>query len=139
MSGDSSKLYTLQVLALATSLAKWPLDPGMPFQGRARSPSCGSALSLSLALDKGGLIVAIGVAAQACAVGQASAALFAQAATGRSRDQIAAACTAIELWQLGSGTLPDWPGLGTLAAARDYPARHGAMLLAWRASLDALP
>ena len=34
---------------------------------------------------------------------------------------------------------PGWPGLDALAAARAYPARHGAILLAWRAALEALP
>jgi len=42
-------------------------------------------------------------------------------------------------WLGGAGQMPDWPGLAAIAAARDYPARHGAILLPWRAALDALP
>lgn len=45
---------------------------------------------------------------------------------------------AIEGWLESGQNLPDWPGFGSLSAARAYPARHGAILLAWDAALDAL-
>jgi hypothetical protein len=38
----------------------------------------------------------------------------------------------------GEGSLPDWPGLATIAAARDYPGRHGALMLPWTAALQLL-
>lgn len=138
MSGGASKLYTAEVLGLATRLAGYPLDPGAPHQGRARSASCGSSLSLSLNLDAAGRIAALGVAAQACAVGQASAAIFAEAALGKSASDIAEAQAAISAWLAGDDEFPAWPGLQSIAAARDYPGRHGAILLPWRAALDAL-
>jgi NifU-like protein involved in Fe-S cluster formation len=34
--------------------------------------------------------------------------------------------------------MPDWPGIDLIAVARDYPARHGAIMLAWEAALSAL-
>ena len=72
-------------------------------------------------------------------MGQASAAIFAEAATGQDRAAIAAALAAIQAW-LGEGAeLPDWPGLGAIAAAQAYPGRHGAILLPWKAALEALP
>lgn len=139
MSASGSKLYTPEVLALATSLASWPHDPEMPLQGRARSQSCGSTLVMSLRTDGEGAIAQLGLAAQACAIGQASAAVFAQEAIGKPRDEIAAMATAIEHWLSGHGAMPDWTGLTVLAEARHFPARHGAMMLPWRAALDALP
>jgi NifU-like protein involved in Fe-S cluster formation len=135
----AAALYTPQMLALATSLADWPLDYAMPFQGRARSPACGSTLEVSLALDDAGRITRLGLRAQACAVGQAGTALFAAAAPGHNRAELAAAAEAIAGWLHGDGALPGWPGLEAIAAARAFPARHGAILLAWQAALDALP
>lgn len=135
---SAARLYTPEVLALATSLAAWPPDPAMPFQGAGRSPSCGSTLALSLTTDKADRICAIGIRAQACAIGQASAALFAAGAIGRTRDDIALSATALVRWLAGEGPLPDWPGLEAIAAAAAFPARHGAILLAWNAALDAL-
>jgi NifU-like protein involved in Fe-S cluster formation len=133
------KLYTPVVLSLATQLSRWPHDPEMPLQGRARSPSCGSVLAMSLALDDEGAIERVGVAAQACAIGQASAAIFAEAARGQGRAKLQTALTAIEAWLKGEGPQPDWPGLSAIAAAKDYPARHGSVLLPWKSALDALP
>lgn len=135
---STARLYTPQVLALATQLAERPFDPAMPRRGQARSTSCGSTLDLSLATDAGGRITGLGIRAQACAIGQAGAAIFAGAAQGRDAAQVAAALTAIERWLRDDGDLPDWPGLAAIAGARAHPARHGAVLLAWRAAIDAL-
>jgi hypothetical protein len=34
--------------------------------------------------------------------------------------------------------LPDWPDIQQIEPARDYPGRHGAIALPWKAALDAL-
>ena len=67
------------------------------------------------------------------------AAIFANAATGRDAADIARAHDALRAWLSGAGKLPDWPGLAAIAPARDYPGRHGAILLAWTAARDLLP
>lgn len=136
---SAAKLYTPEILALATSLAAHPFDDAMPLIGRARSQSCGSTLAISLRLDDAGRIAALGLRPQACAIGQASAAVFAAAAPGQSRADIATSEAALAAWLAGAGAMPLWPGLAVLAPAREYPARHGAILLPWRAALDALP
>lgn len=132
-------LYTPEVLGLATSLARWRGREDLPLHGEARSPTCGSAVSLALDCDDAGRITAISLKAQACAIGQAAAAIFAAAAAGRDRREIAAAEADLVRWLGGTGALPEWPGLAAIAPARDYPARHGAILLAWKAALAALP
>ena len=136
---SAAKLYTPEVLGLATGLAAWPWDETLPLQGQARSKSCGSTLSLGLSLDTARRIERIALRAQACAIGQAAAAIFAAAAVGRDARQIAEADEAIARWLAGEGALPDWPGLAAIAAARDYPARHGAIRLAWQAARQLLP
>lgn len=80
----AAKLYSPEVLALATGLADYPLDPSLPLTGEARSRTCGSAIRLGLALDDAGRIARIGMQVSACAIGQASAMLLAQAAAGRT-------------------------------------------------------
>ena len=136
--GRAERLYTPAVLALATSLAGWPLGPDLPLVGEARAASCGSRLRLGLALDARGRITQVGVAAQACAVGQAAAALFAAAAAGRDGAEVARASAALEAWLAGTAPLPDWPGLAAIEAAQAFPARHGAVMLAWHAATAAL-
>jgi NifU-like protein involved in Fe-S cluster formation len=136
---SAAALYTPEVLALATALAAFPLDPDLALRGTARSPACGSSLELGLALDPEGRIERLGLRAHACAIGQAAAAIFAKSAPGQGRDDLAAALAGLELWLSGDGAMPAWPGLEAIAAARAYSARHGAILLAWRAALEALP
>ncbi|MDL2351916.1 MAG: iron-sulfur cluster assembly scaffold protein [Pseudomonadota bacterium] len=133
----SATLYNAEVLGLATSLAQFPLTPDLPLRGSARALTCGSTIQLGLACDETGRIANVGLRAQACAIGQAAAAIFASAATGKDRGELEVAVTEIEQW-LAGGALPQWAGVSVIAAARDYPARHGAILLAWRAALVAL-
>ena len=135
---SSDKLYTREVLALATSLCQWPQGPDLPLGGTARSATCGSVVGITLAVDERGQIARIGLSTQACAIGQACAALFAASAAGRDEDSVRAGLEAIRHWLKDGGDLPDWPGLAAIAAARDYPARHGAITLAWEAALAAL-
>ncbi|HEU4651716.1 MAG TPA: iron-sulfur cluster assembly scaffold protein, partial [Croceibacterium sp.] len=91
-----------------------------------------------LALDAGGRIGALGLRVRACAVGQASAAIFARHATGRDLADLRRALAALEAWLGGEGPIPDWPDLAIVAPAHAYPARHGAMLLPWKAAVAAL-
>ena len=131
-------LYTPEVLAAAMELTDFPFDDAMPLKGSARSRSCGSTIDLALRLAPDGSIAAVGIRPHACAVGQASAALFARSAAGRDAGDLSAARRTIADWLSGDAPMPDWPGLALIEPARAYPARHGAILLAWDAAIDAL-
>ncbi len=80
----------------------------------------------------------VGLHVEACALGQASAALVARHAPGRALGDIRAARDAIAAWFAGEGAMPDWPGFDLLAPARDYPARQGAILLPFDVAIAAL-
>ena len=134
---SAQRLYTPELLALAVDLAKWPpLESGR--HGEARSPTCGSTLALDLDLDEAGRIKKFGMRVRACAVGQAAAAIFARNAAGRDQAELADALAQLESWLAHDGVVPAWPGIDPLVPARAYPARHGAMLLPWKAALAAL-
>jgi NifU-like protein involved in Fe-S cluster formation len=137
MSG-AERLYTPELLALTLRLAEYPWAEDSTLTGDARSKSCGSTLALALELDANDRIARLGIRARACAVGQASAAIFADAATGLDRAAIEAARDEMAAWLAGTGPLPDWPGIAMLEPARAYPARHGAMMLPWEAAAAAL-
>lgn len=132
------QLYTPELLGLATRLADWPMLADAPFTGEARSPACGSTVTVSLRLSESGCIEALGLRAHACAVGQASAALFAAHAVGLAPHDIETALARIAAWLNLESALPAWPDLEAIAPAREYPARHGAILLPWKAALAAL-
>jgi NifU-like protein involved in Fe-S cluster formation len=137
MSG-AERLYTPELLALTLKLAEYPWDAALPLTGRARSKSCGSTLEIGLALGEAGGIEKLGLKVHACAVGQATAAIFAAAVAGRTLAEIEAARAAMLAWLSDTGPAPDWPGIAAIEPARAYPARHGAMMLPWDAALAAL-
>ena len=132
-------LYTVAILRLAASIPHLGrLDRP---QGRAelRSPACGSMVTVEVALDAHGRIAAIGQEVQACAFGQACAALMGAHAIGRDAPEIGDALSAFASWLDGTSTNPDdWPGLDALEPARSRRGRHAAMLLPFRALLAAI-
>jgi NifU-like protein involved in Fe-S cluster formation len=134
----AQRLYTPELLALAVELADYPPLEAATAHGEARSATCGSTLAIDLALDDQGQIARLGMRVRACAVGQASAAIFARQALGRDLAALRDALARLEAWLDDEGPAPDWPDLALVAPARAYPARHGAMLLPWKAAAAAL-
>lgn len=129
-------LYSPELLALAVELAEFPHNSVAANQGCARSRTCGSEIVLSHeGTDR---LERIGMRVSACAVGQAAATIFVREASGKSLAEIAAAKTQIDAWLGGTDTIPEWPHLERLSPALPHSGRHEAILLPWKAALDAL-
>lgn len=135
MSG--SVLYDRDLLRLALELTGFPLLETPDASADVRAPLCGSTMVVQVALDADGRVRNVGIKANACAVGQAAAAIFAMRARGQSAAELGAVHQAVKEWLQGSGSQPDWPGIAQIAAVRDFPARHGAALLAFRGGAEA--
>lgn len=139
MSAPGKVLYTQDILALAVSLIDWPMQADMPLQAEQRSQSCGSVVRVGLDLDDAGRVARFGIDASACALGQASAAVLAVHVAGQDKVSLLAARDALEAFFAGHRNDPgDWPGVEHLASALPYRARHGSILLPWRAVVAAL-
>ncbi|ALJ11695.1 iron-sulfur cluster assembly scaffold protein [Sphingopyxis macrogoltabida] len=134
----SAPLYNRDILALAVATAEYLPNPAAGHHASARAPLCGSRILLDLDTGDDGRVTGVGMHVEACALGQASATLLARHAAGRGLAEFRAAREAIAGWFAGTGALPDWPGFDLLAPARDYPARHGAILLPFDAAIAAL-
>lgn len=135
----SAPLYTNEILRLAASLREpRPLDRE---DGRAelRSPTCGSRVTVAVELDPDRRIRAISQQVQACAFGQATAALVERHAQGRTHDDVSEALVGLSRWLSSAHHDPGaWPGLAVLTPARSRSGRHGAILLPFRALLAAI-
>lgn len=132
----NAPLYTTEILRLAASL---PLETSLTApDGRAdkRSPTCGSRIGTEVALDDAGRVTALAQQVQACAFGQASAALVQGFAMGRSAQELRAARSALTAWL--KGEQEENATFAPLAPARSKTARHGAILLPFDALLAAL-
>lgn len=137
--GVNRPLYTVEILRLAASIPHLGKLDKPHGRAEVRSPTCGSTAAVEVRLDEHGRVVEMGQQVEACAFGQASAALMGEHALGREAPEVEAALTTFTAWLDGSGEHPgDWPGLAALAPARTRRGRHGAMLLPFRGLLAAI-
>jgi NifU-like protein involved in Fe-S cluster formation len=135
----SAALYNREILRLAASLVPDDRLTNPGGTGEARSPLCGSRIQVDTSLDPHGIIDAIAVRASACALGQASAAILRGNVTGQNARSVADIRAGIAAALAGERDMPNlWPDLELLSVARDYKARHAAILLPYDALLVAL-
>ena len=131
--------YTREILRLAASIPY--LEPIDQLEGATerRSPTCGSRMRVAVELDWAGRVRIFRQAVEACAYGQATAALVGGHAVGRSAEEVRDALAQLQSWLAGSGEIPTaWPGLDVLEPARARKGRHGAILLPFRTLLAAI-
>ena len=132
-------LYTVEILRLAASIPHLGSLQDPDGKAEVRSPTCGSLVSVQVKLDQNGRVTDLGQQVEACAFGQASAALMGAHAIGRRSPEVERALADFSGWLEGSRDDPgDWPGLDALAPAVPRRARHGAMLLPFRGLLAAI-
>ena len=135
----SAPLYNTEILRLAASIAPHARLPAPDGSAELRSPVCGSRVTVDVMLGSEGRLHALGLEVRACALGQASAALMAQHAVGRSAGELAQAAAQLRAMLTGEPYSSDfWPGIEVLARAQAYPARHGAILLPFDAVAQAM-
>lgn len=131
-------LYSGKILALAAN---------MPLAGRLNAPQasaekiaklCGSRIRVDLSLNNG-TVIEFAQEVQACALGQASAAVLGAHVIGASVDEIRHARDALWAMLKEGGPVPAgrFEDLAVLEVVRDYPARHASTLLAFEAALAA--
>lgn len=132
-------LYSSDVLRLAANI---------PHIGRLETPDasvrrvsrlCGSELELDLVLQ-GDIISDHAIRVKACALGQASAAVLSAHLRGSSLAEIEQARDGLRAMLKSSAPAPEgrFGGLSALEGARDYPARHQSVMLAFEAAVEAV-
>ena len=132
-------LYTTEILRLAASLQGPRELERVDGDAELRSPTCGSRVSISVQLDDDRRVRMISQQVHACAFGQASAALLERNAIGRAHDEVSETLLLLSRWLASEQEeAGDWPGIIALEPARARKARHGAILLPFRALLAAI-
>lgn len=133
----SDTLYNAEILRLAADIPHAARLPSPHASVEKRSPVCGSRVTVDLMLGPDGRVADVGMLVRACALGQASAALFAQHAVGKGAAELAAARDALTAWLAGTGPVPDWPRLELFTPALPHSARHPSIRLAFEAAAEA--
>jgi NifU-like protein involved in Fe-S cluster formation len=135
----NAPLYTTEILRLAASLGEQPQLDRIDGSADERAPTCGSRVQTQVRVDSTGRIQEISQQVQACAFGQAAAALVGRHAAGHNAGEVETAMADLDHWLAGTADDPGyWPGLEALAPARSRRSRHPAILLPFRSLLTAL-
>ncbi len=132
-------LYSDRILALAAN---------MPRAGRLAAPDgsaertaklCGSRIVLDVVMD-GDQIADFAQDVQACALGQASAAILGANVIGASAAELELARDALAAMLKDDGPPPEgrFADLAVLQPVKNYPVRHASTLLAFEAVLAAV-
>lgn len=131
-------IYNTDILGLAASLRNERLSAPC---GSARKVSklCGSELEIDLNMDKG-VVTECALRVQACALGQASAAILKANIIGANLSEVEDARNGLRSMLKDKGQAPSgrFKALGLLAGVAEYPARHTSTLLAFDAAVDAV-
>ncbi len=136
---DLLQLYSTRILALASDIPRLGHLDRPDGIARKRAPLCGSTVGVEVKLGSG-RIADFAQDVRACALGQAAAAILGAAIVDRTPAEVRAGRDA--LWRMlregGEPPGAPWDGFAVLLAARDHPNRHGSIMLAFDATLEAL-
>lgn len=140
MSADSDliKLYSGQILALASDMPHTDRLEAPDATVRKRAPLCGSTITVDVKIQDG-KITGYGQDVKACALGQAAASVVGKNVIGSSKAEVETARDALKAMLKDNGATPPAPfdGLEVLRAAADYRNRHASILLSLEATLEA--
>ena len=136
---DLLQLYSARILALASDIPHLGRLPDPHGSARKRAPLCGSTVGVQVALEDG-RVAEFAQEVRACALGQAAAAVLGSAILGRTPDELRDGRDA--LWRMLREGAPapsaPWDSFAVLLPAREHPNRHGSIMLAFDATLEAV-
>ena len=136
--GEREPPYTRDILRLAAAIPHQHGFSSLSDGVERRSRTCGSRVRVAVALDAEGRVTALRQAVEACAYGQAAAALMGARAIGQDPQAVEADIEALQRWLKGGEVPADWPELAALEPAVQRTSRHEAILLPFRALAEAI-
>lgn len=133
-------LYSAKLLKLAAETPRSGRLPSPDGTAEKTAKLCGSRIVVDVALDPQGRVSDFAQEVQACALGQAAAAILGAHVIGASLAELETARDAFRAMLKEGGPSPAgrFAELAALAMVKDYPARHASTLLAFDAVVDAV-
>ena len=132
-------LYSAKVLALAANMPRSGRLAHADASAEKVSKLCGSRIVVDVVMD-GDQVADFAQDVQACALGQAAAAVLGANVVGASEAEIDAARLALYDMLKTGGPAPEgrFSDLAMLAPVKDYPPRHASTMLAFEAAAEAV-
>lgn len=131
-------LYSSKILRLAAEMPHAGRLPAPQGTSEKVSKLCGSRVTVDLDLEDG-KVAGFAQDVEACALGQAAAAVLGEHAIGASVEEILSARDQLHAMLKENGPPPAgrFADLAVLEVVKDYPARHASTLLAFEAAVEA--
>ena len=134
----SDPLYKKELLRLAADASGAGALDHPHAQATVSNPACGDRVTVGLRL-KEGRIEAMAHQARACVLTQASAAILAAGAPGRTADEIAGLAASVRAMLAGGDNpAPPFEDYGVFDGALTHAGRHRCVMLPLEAALKAL-
>lgn len=133
------ELYSREILRRTTQLAHVGRLTHPQASADKVAKLCGSTVHVDLSLD-GDVVSEFAQEIQACALGQAAAAILSQHVVGATVDEVFAARDGLRALLKGEAAMfPErFRDLEILKSVKDFPARHASTLLALEATSEAI-
>lgn len=132
-------LYSRRILQLAASIRRVGRLESPDASAEAASRLCGSRITVDVKLENG-RVSNYGQEVEACALGQTAASVVAREIIGATPAELRVLRE--RMWNMlkAGGPPPQgkWADLALLEGVRDYPARHGSVMLVFDAVVRAL-
>ena len=131
-------LYSSKILRLAAEMPHAGRLPAPQGSSEKVSKLCGSRVTVDLDIADG-RVVDFAQDVEACALGQAAAAVLGEHAIGATVEEIVSARDQLRAMLKADGPPPAgrFSDLSVLQVVKDYPARHASTLLAFEAAVEA--
>lgn len=128
------ELYNAHILALAGDMPRLGRLARPQASADVESRLCGSRMHVELSLDAKGRIAEFAHETEACALGQAAVAIVASRIIGRPSAELRRLAQRMAAMLEQGGPPPGgiWRPLRLLAGVKDYPMRHGSVMLVFR-------
>ena len=103
------------------------------------SPVCGSRITVDITM-RNGVVTDYAQDIHACALGQSSASILAERVIGRPGSELREVAASLRAMLVDGAPPPDgdWSALAILAPVHAHKGRHGAVMLAFEAAIDAI-
>jgi NifU-like protein involved in Fe-S cluster formation len=132
-------LYSARVLALVADMPRTGRLPAPDASAERTAKLCGSRIRVDVTVE-GDRITDFAQEVQACALGQAAAAVLGAHVVGATLSEIEMARDGLRAMLKDHGPPPEgrFSDLAVLQPVKDYPARHASSLLAFEATAEAV-
>ncbi len=134
----TDQLYQDEILKFARMARIHGRLDEAPYSAQVKNPSCGDLVDVDIMLDDDGYVQRLGIAAQGCALCEASAGFLISIARGRHRDEFTRLHDELAAWLGRNANTTIAPSQEAFLAVRDFTSRHTCVCLPFKAISAAL-